>query len=316
MHDCAVRFLAAFEERVAGVLARELRGAQPQPVVDLREQLTLLLRQLETKQSPVRVHDAYAGLVKRVVLEERRAAAEALEEPLAKVTDPTVAKGLSRALAPYDELMTAAWFDATDAVRVPRLGDFLSIRYAEEAAPLPPLLPRAWDEKFRILEAPALALPDLAHYRARCRARGASLAVGFADIDDFKSVNTRLGETTVDLKVLAPFMEVVEAWAFARAHAYRFGGDEYVLLLPNVDEALAVALVRELGRRVAAADYRGTKVALSLSVGLAILDPECHLTDREALARANAAKAVAKGDKGSVAVCRGPRWGEAAIERA
>lgn len=70
-------------------------------------------------------------------------------------------------------------------------------------------------------------MPDLAYFRHGCAARDADLVVAYADLDDFKAVNTKLTETVVDLKVLSPLLELMEAWAYARAHAYRFGGDEF-----------------------------------------------------------------------------------------
>lgn len=42
---------------------------------------------------------------------------------------------------------------------------------------------------------------------------------------------------------------------------------------------------------------------------MAVLDPDCHLTDREILARANEAKTRAKSvQKGSIVVVEGPGW--------
>lgn len=42
-----------------------------------------------------------------------------------------------------------------------------------------------------------------------------------------------LGEVEVDRKILPRFMRTIEAHVFARGFAYRFGGDEYVLLIPQ-----------------------------------------------------------------------------------
>jgi diguanylate cyclase (GGDEF)-like protein len=303
---CVQAFAEAFERDVADVLRRELRGVEPSRVNEMRQELALLLRQLESR----RVHEAYVPLVRRVLLDARRTAATAIEEPLAKVVDPKVADALRRGLLSYDEFLKAPWLDGATDARVPRLTDFLSIRFAEEAAPgVSALAPRAYDEKFHILEAPALALPDLAYYRHRCQIRQASVGLAYADIDNFKAVNTRLTETVVDAKVLPPFMELIESWAFARAHAYRFGGDEYVLLLPNADRDGSVALLRDLLARLADADFAG--VRLGLTIGLCVVDPEtCFLTDREVLARANDAKQVAKAmAKGRIGVCGPPSYG-------
>jgi diguanylate cyclase (GGDEF)-like protein len=249
-------------------------------------------------------------LLKRVVLSERRHLAEELEHPMAKATDPSVHGALGRELRRFDDVLGSAPLSEVLPLRVPRLTDFLSIRFAAESTKdAPPLRPRAYDEKFHILEAPALFLPDLAHYRHECALRGADLAVAFVDIDDFKAVNAKLTETVVDKKVLAPFLELLEAWVFSHGHAYRFGGDEYVVLLPNAGSALATTMLGDLRKRLSRARFRSSDVRLSVSTGVVIVDPDCYLTDREILGRANAAKAKAKAvEKGAVVVCEPPTW--------
>jgi diguanylate cyclase (GGDEF)-like protein len=290
---------------VADVLRRELRGVEPASVREMREELTLLTRQLESR----RVHPAHLPLIRRVLVEGRRSAAAAIEGPLAKVIDPEVARSLRRGLFSYEAFLKASWLDGAAEARVPRLTDFLSIRFAEEVAEgRSSLLPRVYDEKFHILEAPALALPDLAYYRHRCHIRQASIGLVYADIDDFKAVNTKLTETVVDAKVLPPFMELIESWAFARGHAYRFGGDEYVLLLPNASRPTCIALLRELIERVAMTGF--ASIRLKLTFGLCVVDPDCFFTDREILVRANEAKEAAKkGGKSVIGVCGSPHYG-------
>jgi diguanylate cyclase (GGDEF)-like protein len=298
VHGCVEAFVAQFERTVVEVLARELRGLQPTAVRELREQLTLLMRQLEVRSGPVRVHEAMSGLLKRVLLSERRRIAESLEVPLAKAIEPNIVGALQREVRRFDDLMAIPWINEAQAQRIPRLTDFLSIRFAAAATPdAPPLFPREYDEKFNVLEAPRLFLPDLAHHRYECELRNAELVVAYVDIDDFKAVNTQLTETVVDLKVLSPLLELMEAWAYARAHAYRFGGDEYVLLLPNATRALGYSLLDELRRRVAGASYSGTSVRLSITLGACVVAPDCPLTNREVLARANLAKARGKLEK-------------------
>jgi diguanylate cyclase (GGDEF)-like protein len=299
-------FSESFERDVVQVLARELRGVEPASVTELREQIQLLMRQLESRT----VHEAMLGLLKRVLLTERRRVAESLEVPLAKAVDPHVVGALHREVRRFEDLLAADWCAAATPQRIPRLTDFLSIRFAAEAMPdAPVLLPRAYDEKFHVLEAPGLFYPDLAFYRHECALRGAGLLVVYADIDDFKAVNAKLTETVVDLKVLTPFLEIVEAWAFARAHAYRFGGDEYVLLLPNADRDIGQALLVELRSRIQRAVFSGTDVRLGVSMGACVVDPDCPLTDREILNRANDAKARAKAErKGSIVIAEPPEY--------
>ncbi|MCK6532727.1 MAG: diguanylate cyclase [Polyangiaceae bacterium] len=310
LRSCLQSFSEHFETAVVDVLRRELRGIQPASVAELREQLQLLMRQLESRGNTVQVHEAMAGLLRRVLMTQRRRVAESLDVPLAKAVDPHVVGALHREVRRYEDLLGAPWCTAARPQPIPKLTDFLSIRFAAEAMPgAPPLEPRAYDEKFHVLEAPRLFFPDLAHFRHECELRGADLIVAYVDIDDFKAVNAKLTETVVDLKVLTPFLEVIEAWAFARAHAYRFGGDEYVLLIPNVDRALGETMLDELRRRIGSAVFSGTDIRLSVTLGACLVDPDCPLTDREILGRANMAKARAKAEKkGSIALLEPPDY--------
>jgi hypothetical protein len=139
LSGCVQAFLESFERDVADVLRRELRGIEPAPVQELREELTLLTRQLESR----RVHDAHRPLIRRVLVDGRRAAAAAMEGPLAKVIDPVVAGALRRGLRSYEEFLKAPWLVGVSDAVVPRLTDFLSIRFAEELSPgRPPLAAR------------------------------------------------------------------------------------------------------------------------------------------------------------------------------
>ena len=53
------------------------------------------------------------------------------------------------------------------------------------------------------------------------------------NIDKFKDFNTKYGETQIDVRLLPRFMAALEAHVYSRGFAYRFGGDEYVVLLPQ-----------------------------------------------------------------------------------
>jgi diguanylate cyclase (GGDEF)-like protein len=307
---CVSAFAQEFEHGVVSVLAGELRGVEPPEVRELREQLQLLQRQLEAGRHTIKVHDTMAGLIKRILASERRRVAEQLERPLAKASSPGVVAALNRVVWQYDQLISRPPFAEARMQPVPRLTDFMSIRFAAEAMrDAPKLAPRVFDEKFHILEAPRLFLPDLAYYRHECSLRDAPIAVSYIDIDDFKGINERLTETVVDLKVLAPFLELLESFVFGHGHAYRFGGDEFVLLLPNRRDELALAMLEDLRQRVIKAKFRAKDVKLSVSQGVAIVGPECAFTDREILAHANTAKAFAKKQKkGSIAIVRAPEW--------
>lgn len=127
VHGCVEAFAVSFEREVVEVLAKELRGLQPTQVRELREQLQLLMRQLESRSGPVRVREAMAGLLKRVLLSERRRVAESLEVPLAKAIEPSIVGALHREVRRFDDLMATPWISEAQAQRIPRLTDFLSI---------------------------------------------------------------------------------------------------------------------------------------------------------------------------------------------
>jgi diguanylate cyclase (GGDEF)-like protein len=176
--------------------------------------------------------------------------------------------------------------------------------------------PRQYDEKFHILQAPQLFLPDLAYFRAKCEDRETPLAIAFVDIDDFKSkFNTPHGETKVDRNVLPRFMQAMEAHAFHHGYAYRQGGDEYLILLPSLSRPLAVAFLDELRCKLADLAYPDVAEKTTASIGLCIVDSDCPLTDRELLDRANLAKQFAKENgKNRIATFRGPRFVDQELE--
>jgi diguanylate cyclase (GGDEF)-like protein len=206
-------------------------------------------------------------------------------------------------------VIEAPWFSEVTPARLPRLTDYLSLRYAEQAlgrgeqalgrgeqalGRSGELAPRVYDEKFGILEAPALLFSDLATYRRRCGLRRVTVCLVYLDIDDFKGFNTRFGETRIDRDLLPAFMELLEAHVFAHGHAYRFGGDEYVMLLPNYPPEDAVRLVQRFQSALRELALPGIEPPPTISAGICPVGPDCILTDREALERANRAKNHAK----------------------
>ena len=97
------------------------------------------------------------------------------------------------------------------------------------------------------------------------------LAVVLADIDDFKNINDRWGHPTGD-DVLKAFAQCLRASVREIDLAGRWGGEEFVLLLPGTDleggrmlaERVRLALEEQ---RVAAPD--GSEIAVTASFGVA-----------------------------------------------
>lgn len=114
----------------------------------------------------------------------------------------------------------------------------------------------------------------------QARTRGESLAVLFLDIDFFKQVNDTLGHLAGDV-VLKETARRLRQTVGARGELFRFGGEEFAALLPNVSLKKAEAVAEMLrvivsSQPVDLSDARSEKpaVRVTVSVGVAALDDE------------------------------------------
>jgi len=155
---------------------------------------------------------------------------------------------------------------------------------------------RIYDEKFGILNAPQLFFPDLYYFRETCGIRSIPLCVAYVDIDDFKSFNEKYTETKVDINLLPKFMTALEVQIYHHGYAYRYGGDEYVILLPNMSKDLAVTLLKKLQGILQELNYPEIDGFVQVSIGLFEISANCLLTDREIEQKASKAKKYAKID--------------------
>jgi diguanylate cyclase (GGDEF)-like protein len=239
--------------------------------------------------------DDYAPLIKRIIIHQRRIVASKLEEPLSKTFHPELIGNLEQELEPVRKIMEAPWFQEVPALRVPHLTEFLSIKFVEEMHNSALTLEkRDYDEKFHILQAPSLFVKDLRYYREKCELRSNGLMVAYLDIDDFKAFNTRHGETKIDRDLLPRFMELMESHLYTHGQGYRYGGDEYILLLPNFSLAMGVGFIKEFQQKLRMITYRGIAEKTTVSIGALFVPSDCFLTEREVEDRANRAKNFAK----------------------
>src|SRR5215471_4005981 len=99
------------------------------------------------------------------------------------------------------------------------------------------------------------------------RLAGAEVSVLLADVDRFKQINDRLGHAVGDdvLKFVANYLT---SCVRETDYVFRWGGDEFLVLLPRTDESAAEQKAEELGRRLP--HIPGVeRVSPSLSVGWA-----------------------------------------------
>ncbi len=123
------------------------------------------------------------------------------------------------------------------------------------------------------------------------------VSVALIDIDHFKVVNDTYGHLAGDT-VLRAVAEAIREHLRAYDVAGRFGGEEFVVLLPQAAQSDALAIADRLRSHIASLaipieDEDGTRVRLTVSVGIAALDGTAReLTDL--LAAADSALYYAK----------------------
>ncbi|NIR58484.1 MAG: diguanylate cyclase [Gammaproteobacteria bacterium] len=117
--------------------------------------------------------------------------------------------------------------------------------------------------------------------------RGAPpMAVMFADLDKFKQINDTLGHTAGD-QILARFAELIRGVVRKTDVAARYGGDEFVLLLPDTDLTAAEHAARRLQRAVASwAEGQGFGFSVSIGLGEAPTHGTCLATVLQSVDRA------------------------------
>jgi two-component system cell cycle response regulator len=105
----------------------------------------------------------------------------------------------------------------------------------------------------------------------RATARGRALSVCITDIDRFKLVNDTYGHDAGDV-VLREFASRVRSAVRGADLACRYGGEEFVLVMPDTTPEMAAGVAERLRAIVESEPFRipGTDVALSVTASLGI----------------------------------------------
>ena len=102
----------------------------------------------------------------------------------------------------------------------------------------------------------------------------APLSVGLIDIDNFKKLNDSLGHAAGDV-ALKNLAARVKEWLRPIDHLARFGGEEFVVLLPGTPVAEAQQVLTRLQRRLSASLFmhQGREVFVTFSAGVSAWCP-------------------------------------------
>ena len=123
------------------------------------------------------------------------------------------------------------------------------------------------------------------------------LALIVLDIDHFKQVNDVHGHDAGD-EVLREFARRIGRNVRSRDMVCRFGGEEFVVLMPGTDRDLAVVVADRMRREVAAhpfiAEGGRKQLDVTVSAGVAVVEPE-DVDMRDTFRRADQALYEAKG---------------------
>jgi len=129
---------------------------------------------------------------------------------------------------------------------------------------------------------------------ARCEREQNPLCLMMVDIDHFKHINDTYGHQAGDA-VLVQVAKTLSDELRAGDIACRYGGEEFLLLMPNLTPAVAMERAEELRKKQAASNIlvSGQQMAVRLSIGLASL-PSDALTAHALIRNADAALYQAK----------------------
>jgi diguanylate cyclase (GGDEF)-like protein len=109
---------------------------------------------------------------------------------------------------------------------------------------------------------------EIARELNRAGRSGDALSVCFIDLDDFKQVNTTYGHVRAN-ELLATVGRLLRGGMRDFDSVSRFGGDEFVTVLPRTTQPEALTIARRLRERIA---HAATLEAMSLSASIGVAE--------------------------------------------
>lgn len=135
---------------------------------------------------------------------------------------------------------------------------------------------------------------ELERLVARVARSGSTCALCYIDLDQFKYINDTLGHPAGD-RLLIEFSRLLKTHLRESDMLARFGGDEFTVLVYNVDAENALRVAENVRLKVESYRFleRGQAYSISCSIGVAMIDEETQTVD-ECMAHADLACHLAK----------------------
>jgi diguanylate cyclase (GGDEF)-like protein len=228
-----------------------------------------------------------------------------LRTPAQRVSIAPALRQLQQAIARVEELERALASNQQETISMQHQLDLLTeanarlselaVRREHEVASVRHF---AYHDELTGLPNRALLLDRLNQALVRAKRQHKQLALLLLDLDGFKDVNDRLGHIAGD-KLLQRVAERLLSCIRGSDTASRYGGDEFVVLLPEVDDqnrALVVAgeIRARLARPYMVDDY---SIGVTASIGVAVY-PFDGTSQDALIKRADVAMYLAKPVKG------------------
>jgi len=139
------------------------------------------------------------------------------------------------------------------------------------------------------------------YYEDEMKALEWTAGIALIDLDDFKLYNDTYGHKASDM-TLYTVADVIRKNTRKSDYLVRFGGDEFLLVMPDVTEEVFHKKLQTIKQRVHEANIPGyTKLQISISVGATLCQNE---KNEAAVARADHFMYQAKNDKNKVVMGR------------